>query len=594
VRAGVFDNGVSLVKQYQPRGRHGVWARAAKLAPTADELVCREEGFAVEDLATGQGNKPVPYARVHSVVRAKCGPLDFLLVGIERAMPLVVRRAATGKARSIHVIQSELNRWVASGSSGLAQTRLLAQREVLFRRLMKPPWFTVVLIAVLVGVWNLLDTGSQLNPFSDDSRVAAFIPALFAAGEIHRIVTAGFMHSDVSHLFLNSVELFIFGWIVEAVIGAKRTALLVFGASIAGFGAHYLVFAGDGHLRLVQAVGSSAGIWGLYGATTIITSINRKDLPVGFRIVVPILCWWTMLYQVHTSWLGQSWPAHFGGGLFGLLVTIWITSNSGGVLLSESPKVKAGVYLACFAALLSAFMAVRNDGHSETRYFALLHERLVNPDASSAEITHISWIFAGSDATPTESLRLSLQRMHGLADQHPELAYKHTLATLYYRLGEFQRALEIMRPVWNENPSTWPAIQLSRFYAAAHHAKSSGRPELGDEYELLSQRIEARIGESTSRNKLRLGLSFAEATSGPSTVHALMYDGDALVGFIDASVGAGLIDAPCDFDKTFLDGLHVESLEIRPVWYDRPKSTVDTGKGPCILSRLAPGAMDIP
>ena len=85
-----------------------------------------------------------------------------------------------------------------------------------------------------------------------------------AGGEVWRLVTAGFLHAGLAHLFFNMFSLYILGGMLEPVIGKLRFGLIYFVSLLAGsFGALLLEPTG-------RTVGASGAIFGLMGAAVII------------------------------------------------------------------------------------------------------------------------------------------------------------------------------------------------------------------------------------------------------------------------------------------------------------------------------------
>jgi len=91
------------------------------------------------------------------------------------------------------------------------------------------------------------------------------------AGELWRLVTAGFLHGGLFHILMNTWVLFDLGAQVEEIYGASRLVVIYFVATIAGFLASTLWSPG-------LSVGSSAGIFGLIGAMIALGMGSRSPL----------------------------------------------------------------------------------------------------------------------------------------------------------------------------------------------------------------------------------------------------------------------------------------------------------------------------
>jgi membrane associated rhomboid family serine protease len=111
--------------------------------------------------------------------------------------------------------------------------------------------------------------GGSLGGFSSSSAVSSFearwglfLPAV-AAGQWERIVTSGFIHFGLIHIFFNMLILWFLGQNMEAGIGRMRFALIYFASLVAGSFAIALL--NDTHVN----GGASGAIFGLAAAATI-------------------------------------------------------------------------------------------------------------------------------------------------------------------------------------------------------------------------------------------------------------------------------------------------------------------------------------
>jgi membrane associated rhomboid family serine protease len=140
------------------------------------------------------------------------------------------------------------------------------------------PSLTYLLIGINVAValGALLGgagaTGGSLGRSSIIEEGGLFGPAI-ADGEVYRIVTSGFLHAGLAHLFFNMFSLYILGSLLEPAIGRARFAAIYFVSLLAGsFGA--LLLQPDG-----LTVGASGAIFGLMGAAIVVMR-NRGISPM--------------------------------------------------------------------------------------------------------------------------------------------------------------------------------------------------------------------------------------------------------------------------------------------------------------------------
>jgi membrane associated rhomboid family serine protease len=167
------------------------------------------------------------------------------------------------------------------------------------------PRVTISLIMINLVIWLL-----QVIPGSTLTTTLLYAPLLTVI-EPWRMITAGFVHSPDSfwHILLNAYSIYIFGRVIEPMLGPARF-LALYLISIFGGSAMVLWLSEP----VVPVVGASGAFFGLMGAYLImLRSIgDNSGLLVGliavnlaFGFLVP----------------GISWQGHLGGLLAGMAVT---------------------------------------------------------------------------------------------------------------------------------------------------------------------------------------------------------------------------------------------------------------------------------
>jgi membrane associated rhomboid family serine protease len=110
---------------------------------------------------------------------------------------------------------------------------------------------------------------------------ALFGPAV-SDGEWWRLVTGGFLHAGLIHIFFNMYLLWILGQMLEPMLGSGRFLALYLTALLWGsFGA--LLLTPDAH-----TVGASGAVFGLMGATAVelrARGINPFQTDIGMLII---------------------------------------------------------------------------------------------------------------------------------------------------------------------------------------------------------------------------------------------------------------------------------------------------------------------
>ena len=167
------------------------------------------------------------------------------------------------------------------------------------------PRVTVSLIMINLVIWLF-----QVIPGSTVTTTLLYAPLLTVI-EPWRMITAGFVHSpdSVWHILLNAYSIYIFGRVIEPMLGPGRF-LALYLISIFGGSAMVLWLSEP----VTPVVGASGAFFGLMGAYLIMLRAigDNSGLLVGliavnlaFGFLVP----------------GISWQGHLGGLLAGMAVT---------------------------------------------------------------------------------------------------------------------------------------------------------------------------------------------------------------------------------------------------------------------------------
>ena len=175
------------------------------------------------------------------------------------------------------------------------------------------PWCSAVLTAANVIIFLVsYFTGDWLY---DKGEFGVFY--LIRSQEYYRLVTAMFLHADISHLVNNMILLYFGGEIVEKTIGGARYLVLFFVSGICGnlLSAIYELSTG----LYYSSIGASGAVFGLVGGLLYLV-ITKKGYAARISIQRMALMIAFSLYSGFRSVMVNN-AAHLGGLLSGFLIT---------------------------------------------------------------------------------------------------------------------------------------------------------------------------------------------------------------------------------------------------------------------------------
>lgn len=129
----------------------------------------------------------------------------------------------------------------------------------------------------------------------------------FLDGAWWRPFTSAFLHSGIAHLAFNMFAIYVFGPMLESVLGRARF-LAVYAISILGASTAVLYLSAPNALT----VGASGAVYGLFAVALVVLIKARQD--VQFLLFL-------LAINIAISFTGSiSWQAHLGGFLAGGLL----------------------------------------------------------------------------------------------------------------------------------------------------------------------------------------------------------------------------------------------------------------------------------
>ena len=147
--------------------------------------------------------------------------------------------------------------------------------------------------------------------------------AAIRSGQRERMLTSGFLHVDIAHLFLNMFTLYFFADVVIQWFGPTKFIVVYFISLLAGSLLALFFHKNEPYYSAVGASGAVTGI--LYSAILLQPSMDLYIMFIPIPIPAYILGIAYMLYSIYgmknrVGNIGHT--AHFGGAVGGYFVTL--------------------------------------------------------------------------------------------------------------------------------------------------------------------------------------------------------------------------------------------------------------------------------
>jgi rhomboid protease GluP len=184
------------------------------------------------------------------------------------------------------------------------------------QQIYKSAYITIALLIINIVVFLL---SSFVFP-SWYATGAMYTAGVVMDGEFYRIVTATFLHANISHLFNNMIMLGLVGAIIENYIGHW---LFLFLYMLAGIFGNLLSMSYEIKNDLSWlSVGASGAVMGLVGFLMVWIVINRKELGKDKSMLLRLL--FLLIFVVDACFFqsGANTIAHLGGFLTGFVIGV--------------------------------------------------------------------------------------------------------------------------------------------------------------------------------------------------------------------------------------------------------------------------------
>ena len=198
------------------------------------------------------------------------------------------------------------------------RTYLHYKRKVLTQNLVDkhmqrftPITYTLILINIVIWLCMIL----YLDRFSDVKllEVGGLVHFNVVHGEWYRLISSMFLHFNFEHILMNMLSLFIFGKIVESIIGSWRMLIIYI---ISGLYGNFVSLSFN---TTTISVGASGAIFGLIGSIFVIMylSKNFNKKMIGQLLIALVVLIVFSLFMSNINIM-----AHLGGFISGVLITL--------------------------------------------------------------------------------------------------------------------------------------------------------------------------------------------------------------------------------------------------------------------------------
>ncbi|MEE2789849.1 MAG: rhomboid family intramembrane serine protease [Myxococcota bacterium] len=290
--------------------------------------------------------------------------------------------------------------------------------------------------------------------------LGANVSFLTLDGQYDRLFTSTLLHGGLIHIYFNGMALWVLGGMLERLLGWHRVCLIYLVSGFVG------ALASTFLTKAFLGIGASGAVFGLLGALGALQLRFSSRMPQGLG---QSRRWWVIILGLNGA-LPFLVPqidlyAHLGGFLAGF-VTCWVAAGARfGPMGADAPsRWVRHCAVGCLAlAAVSVVQGVARYSAGEKGEVQLLAAMSQRGDVEPSMVTWFAWSAAigpDSDRLLLETAEKAL-RPHALITK--DSALLDTLATLKYRLGDRDDAVQLELQVLDERKDTFTATQLARF-----------------------------------------------------------------------------------------------------------------------------------
>ncbi|MGL1957131.1 MAG: rhomboid family intramembrane serine protease [Colwellia sp.] len=445
---------------------------AASIQFTVDEIL-------IPRWFNSQKHHKISYSSLKSIdIRGK-GKNQILVIGtLNKIHVFALRKIVESKLE----IESLIKLSILKANDGENIWSSLNTSQINSKELMKYNSFMpIALCTIMILIFaasRLWGTGSG---FLDLLLLGGNSPLLVSQGQWDRLFTSNFLHIGLLHLYFNMMAFFVFGNVLEKLMGRKNLLLVFLFACLGG------AIASCYADRSLVSVGASGGIFGLMGSLLFINLKMGFRLPAGFNLGKQS---WLIMLCLNGGLpflIPQiDWVAHLGGFVVGVVIT-WILLRkhmSHSVTTKEqlekwritSPIASLSVVVISGLFLLAFINRIVNIENHQQDVNHLITDMQSHSNLSPSLVNNIAWdIVIDSNRSPVSlnfANKLMLPVINDInssnttIDPEPSSEYLDTYASVQFLQADYSGALKSEYKAMTLSNNSFYASQVSRFLSA--------------------------------------------------------------------------------------------------------------------------------
>ena len=353
------------------------------------------------------------------------------------------------------------------------RTYLHYKRKVLTQNLVDkhmqrftPITYTLILINIVIWLCMIL----YLNRFSDVKllEVGGLVHFNVVHGEWYRLISSMFLHFNFEHILMNMLSLFIFGKIVESIIGSWRMLIIYI---ISGLYGNFVSLSFN---TTTISVGASGAIFGLIGSIFVIMylSKNFNKKMIGQLLIALVVLIVFSLFMSNINIM-----AHLGGFISGVLIT----------LIGYYFKTQSSLFWSFFIVFLLIFiiLQIRIFTISEDNiYDKLIRDEMIKGNYSEAknvvkqtlnnnyaddETYYLSGLITATKSSQAEAVS---EWERGLRKFPNSGVLNYELAIANRSLSDDKKALKYIKKAVAINPNNKKYVNLKKELSKSNDTKN--------------------------------------------------------------------------------------------------------------------------